>query len=385
MSKRDRRAAQGLDIAEDGYAVEVQTVEELSRTGYGLMGDLDKVGGDKIVAKPTSIFEIHPDPTQPRRAIPSIVLNSWNYGDPRVLYHYWMNFVVVEWTGDQNDFNDASMEWLHYRVMGGFEERFTVNGSPGPVERSILEVADLASSIYRDGLTNPITVVRDQGGYVVETGERRWLAYHLLYEITKDERWGKIPARTVDRLDVFRQAAENGQRKNLTAIARARQYAILVMGLNPNTDYLPYHQCVSDQAYYAQALNLSVYGKNEQILNAMNLKDRSAVSDLKKAFQLRPDQWLVADDEAWSIRQIIELLGAPNNSSATNGNLPRPKQTQATEYQSLSRPEDVKRSKELHKMDSRIEGYEPSLKAWVRQHIADERAWLDELEQFLGE
>ena len=42
----------------------------------------------------------------------------------------------------------------------------------------------LAASIRHDGLQHPITVARDEhGGFLLESGERRWLAFHLLCPI----------------------------------------------------------------------------------------------------------------------------------------------------------------------------------------------------------
>jgi hypothetical protein len=278
--------------------------------------------GQRQVAKPISIFDIHPDPVQPRRAIPSVVLNSWNYGDPHVLYAYWLNFAEMELSGDES--NGASEEWLRARVVGQYEEEWNFPDELGPVMRSLLEVADLAGSILRDGLTNPITVVQRGDQYAIETGERRWLAYQLLYEVTRDVKWSKIPARAVETFDVFRQAAENNQRQNLNAISRARQYAILLMAMHPQKEFAPYEVFQSDQAYYAQALDLNTpYGQSETLLNAMGVTHRSALTDMRTILSVPLEVWTAADDENWSARRILELLDTPNNSPKEN-NRPAP-------------------------------------------------------------
>src|SRR6185295_9968390 len=85
----------------------------------------------------------------------------------------------------------------------------------GPIETSFLHIVNLAASIRRDGLTNPITIAPlDMEAFRVETGERRWMAYHLLYAFfdgkdgRADERelWRKIPARNIGQASVWRMA-----------------------------------------------------------------------------------------------------------------------------------------------------------------------------------
>jgi hypothetical protein len=295
--------------------------DSLAQTDNEIFGGQSSTG-QRQVAKPISIFDIHPDPVQPRRAIPSVVLNSWNYGDPHVLYAYWLNFAEMELSGTES--NGASEEWLRARVVGQYEEEWNFPDELGPVMRSLLEVADLAGSILRDGLTNPITVVQRGDQYAIETGERRWLAYQLLYEVTRDVKWSKIPARAVETFDVFRQAAENNQRQNLNAISRARQYAILLMAMHPQKEFAPYEVFQSDQAYYAQALDLNTpYGQSETLLNAMGVTHRSALTDMRTILSVPLEVWTAADDENWSARRILELLDTPNNSPKEN-NRPAP-------------------------------------------------------------
>jgi hypothetical protein len=89
----------------------------------------------------------------------------------------------------------------------GDTEALVVNNNPAL--QALIELAALAASIRRDGLTNPITVINlGNKRYQLETGERRWLAYHLLYQMLPDAKWRHIPARVMSELDVWRQAAE---------------------------------------------------------------------------------------------------------------------------------------------------------------------------------
>ena len=85
--------------------------------------------------------------------------------------------------------------------------------------KMLIELADLAISIRKTGLTNPITV-RQNGSCVSarKPGERRWLAYHLLNLYFPDEDWKRIPAHLVDEVSVWRQASENNARSDLNAI-----------------------------------------------------------------------------------------------------------------------------------------------------------------------
>ena len=81
----------------------------------------------------------------------------------------------------------------------------------------------LAPSILDGGLINPITVTRLSGNtWQVETGERRTLAYAFLCVIGR-EGFDSIPARVVDGANSGRrQLDENDQRRELSAIHRAR-------------------------------------------------------------------------------------------------------------------------------------------------------------------
>src|SRR5690606_34285023 len=106
----------------------------------------------------------------------------------------------------------------------------------GPLEGSLLALADLAGNIRRNGLMNPISVVRVGERYQIETGERGWLAHHLLRLLTGDDNWQYVAARVVERSSVWRQAGENSARADLNAISKARQFALLLMDLYQNPD-----------------------------------------------------------------------------------------------------------------------------------------------------
>jgi len=98
-------------------------------------------------------------------------------------------------------------------------------------------VSDYVSTFTRDdGQVNPLTVVDVSEGvtrqFRTETGERRYWATWLLRDfISGYESDGMIDCIVVpaDRSTVFRQAKENTARSGLSAIAMARQAALLML------------------------------------------------------------------------------------------------------------------------------------------------------------
>src|SRR3954468_9676812 len=80
-------------------------------------------------------------------------------------------------------------------------EKITVLSQRG--RQDFNRVQELAASIKKDGLINPIMVSRDNGNYVLIAGERRMRAYQLLYmEASKEDRekWSNIDVRIREEL-----------------------------------------------------------------------------------------------------------------------------------------------------------------------------------------
>lgn len=288
----------------------VLTTEETAAAIFGSIADVD---AGRQVARPVSIFEIHPDPLQPRRAVPSLVRSHWD-GRPATtaaLFSHW--HLLAQQERDQ----DFALEPY---VLASDEVLRPDN--IGPIESSLLDVAELAANIRSHGLTNPITVARSQQVYRLETGERRWLAYHLLYLMFENEQdtWGRIPARLVDEFSVWRQAGENNARANLNAISKARQLAILIMNLHERqgTRFLTYEEIVppggSDRLFYSQVSvgqgsdGYSIpYGSGELVLNAMGLKQPSQLREYRDLLRLPDEVWQIADDLNWTQGKIRDL------------------------------------------------------------------------------
>ena len=284
----------------------INTGISLDEAVHGLTPKLDT---GRIVAKPISIFDIYPDPMQPRRAIPSSVRQGWD-GSPagveRVLVAW--HQAVCEERGEWFDLHE------HLQAEGDAED---AHRKIGPLEKSFLKVIDIAGSVRREGLTNPITVTEirarnasgraegDRAQYQLETGERRWLAYHLLNAEFPGENWDKIPARVIDTASIWRQASENNARDNLNAIAKARQYALLMMDLWSNdpqspVQFEPFDAFENEREFYAQIVSKQVNrapsGKNHLIMSAMGVSSRGSLSFYKRFLTLPDEVWQIGDD-----------------------------------------------------------------------------------------
>jgi hypothetical protein len=282
---------------------------------FGTSNGLATKDTGKQVANPLSIFNIQPDPIQPRRAIPHHVREKWD--------------------GNPHNIEKVFSDWLetirHDRQSNGHEERFDLDAylhghdegerpkQLGPLETTLIELAELAASIRRDGLTNPITVYSTGvNQYQIETGERRWMSYHLLYISFPNERekWSKIPARVMPEANVWRQASENAARQDLNAIARSRQYAVLFMDLvktYENKTFRPPHEFPHEQAYYAQVLDDPIpYGKAGLLNDAMGYKNRVMLKRYRDLLRLPHVLWDLADDYNCPEGVLREIIDGTN-------------------------------------------------------------------------
>ncbi len=258
------------------------------------------------VVRAVDINTIYPDFAQPRRAMPSQVRAHWN-GDPTQLgavFEVWLEDIRLE----GGPLYDVPALLTGTAERSGDDEERDVPA----LEAGLLRLIDLATSIYHDGLLNPITIENRDNYFVIETGERRWLAFHLLHSMLGGERWARIPAAEV-AANVWRQASENNARDNLNAVARARQYAILLIDmLHSDVTFAPYQECASDRAFYAQVLDHRVpKGQAERLLSALGVTSRSALSRYRSILELGDAEWTRADDLNISER---ELFRAQNNS-----------------------------------------------------------------------
>ncbi len=310
MSKSVRR---GRDHDINVFNASAQVTSQDATDAIFNSGTLD-IAEQRQVAKPISIFDIYPDFTQPRRIIPSVIRNFWT-GEPEALgslFDVWIQAVERE----KNDYFDVK---AHLTQIGteDFDESKEIPDDAGPLEKALLSVARLAANIRQVGLTNPITIVHTGRKYRLETGERRWIAYHLLNNFFSDGQWSKIPARIVDQMDVWRQAGENNARADLNAISKARQLAILIMDLlrQEGVEFRSFAEIIdegqSERAYYAQVADGNKFRiplrQSEKILTAIGLKSAGQIRHYRGLLKLDDESWHYADDHnltEWEIRNF---------------------------------------------------------------------------------
>jgi hypothetical protein len=286
-----------------------ETPEEAANRAWGGLDEQEKSAlgrGRRERIEQIDIDRIVPDWSQPRRVFPSAVRGAAG--------EYGVGVLLAQWRQITRFGVEAILEGGELNLPKAFTEL-------NPAEEGFINLARLAASIRRDGLANPITVyqVAESEGdpapdwWFIETGERRWLAYHLLAGYFADEDWSRIPARVVEAHDVWRQAAENTARSNLNAVGRARQFALLLLALYPERPFRRYEECESDRAFYAQALELTMpYGEGGRLLSAMGVNSRERLTVYRRTLELSDDVWNRADDGNWP---EAKLFGTPNNAN----------------------------------------------------------------------
>jgi hypothetical protein len=305
MSKRPRKRDQGMFDS-------LQDAPSLEDSSDAIFGISQFPVTPTIKVKFVDIASIYPDPVQPRRAIPSELRERWNIHD-----HSYEDLIALWFTYMGSDFD------LDAYLLDGNTERSQIDGNNQPllpdfepvdaVQTSFIRLLELASSILREGLTNPITISRTQSGYMVETGERRWLAYHLLnvyFEDAGEQDWSKIPARVIPERSVWRQATENNIRQNLNAVSRARQLAILLMDIHGWENFRPIEAFENEQDFYAQVGDGREWqiprDKTELLLKAMGLNNQTQLRQYRTILRVDPMLWKIADDNDWTENAIRE-------------------------------------------------------------------------------
>lgn len=264
-----------------------------------------------------NIFDVQPDPKQPRRLLPA----GLRYDMP-------ITQILDTWFDMAQDESRLSEKIQVVPILLGDE---TDRGSddenkhkrePGHVEAGFMKLVNLAATIRRDGgLINPVTIYRNDTGLQLETGERRWLAHHLLAYALDEERWLKIMAREVDAPSIWRQAHENTARDDLNAISLARQLALLVMDVyrEKGAQFHPYETFAVDRHFYAQVADGNEYpiprGDREKVIAAMGKSSVTQVNQYRALLRLPDDVWLMADQEDKSEKALRETLQELRQSS----------------------------------------------------------------------
>jgi ParB family chromosome partitioning protein len=84
------------------------------------------------------------------------------------------------------------------------------------VRKTYTEIEELAESIWRHGLLQPITVYEEEGGYTVKTGHRRYKAFRQLYEQEPDRFYSIRCIVSNEKNIAVIQLVENVQREDLS-------------------------------------------------------------------------------------------------------------------------------------------------------------------------
>ncbi|MBK8034575.1 MAG: hypothetical protein IPK17_34745 [Chloroflexi bacterium] len=209
--------------------------ELLASVTTDLMGDGQATLQDNSIRVERLLLEmVRPDPVQPRRVLPEPIHLRFhnNHVTPTQALRELVQIVQIAARQRGRPFNSV-LELLP-KADDEHEEETAVNLSPE--EQLLHDLVNLAVTIRDDGQVNPLTVVDVSQGvtrlFRIETGERRywatWLLRDFISNYTGD---GMIPCIIIPerQSSVFRQAKENTARSGLTAVALARQAALLLL------------------------------------------------------------------------------------------------------------------------------------------------------------
>jgi hypothetical protein len=257
---------------------------------------------------------VRPDPVQPRRVLPESIHFEFhnNRMTPTQALRQLVQTVQISARQRGRPFNSV----LELVAQGDDEQTEGAEVRLSPEEQLLHDLVNLAITIRDDGQVNPLTVVDVSQGatrlYRIETGERRywatWLLRDFIPEYSGD---GMIPCIIIPaaQSSVFRQAKENTARSGLSAIAMARQAALLLLTV---------HGCeipayAVDNDFYRQALTLDLRGKREYtdaILAAMGGIDKGRFRHFKSLLGLSDEAFELADRhnlDEFRLRPVLQL------------------------------------------------------------------------------
>ena len=284
-----------------------------SVTDEMLGGDLAAKLQDKTIRVERLLLElVRPHPVQPRRVLPERIHQAFHQQQltPTQALRELVQIVQVAARQQSRPFTSV------LDLLAQPEDESEVAGDLSPEETLLRDLVNLAVTIRDDGQVNPLTVVDVSEGvshlYRIETGERRYWATWLLRDFIPDSNSDStipcivIPTKTAS---VFRQAKENTSRSGLTAVAMARQAALLL--LTVHSYEIPDYAVEND--FYRQALTLDLRNKREHtdaILAAMGGIGRMHFSRYKALLQLSDEALETADRhdlEEGVLRHVIQL------------------------------------------------------------------------------
>ena len=256
---------------------------------------------------------VRPDPVQPRRVLPERIYQAFHANRMTPTQALRELIQTAQLAARQN-----GRPFTNVLDLLGNPDDETEADAPqlSPEEKLVRDLANLAVTIRNDGQVNPLTVVDATQGvtrlYRIETGERRYWATWLLRDfIPSYESDGMIPCIIIpaERASAFRQAKENTARTGLSAIAMARQAALLLLYVHGCE--IPNGPVTHD--FYRQALELDLRSKREytaDILSAMGGIKKSHFSTIKALLSLSDEALEIADRhniEVGKLRHVITL------------------------------------------------------------------------------
>jgi len=275
--------------------------DKLSELLASFNGDLLKEDSPQLFNDDSSRVErilldlVRPDPIQPRRVLPDKVHHAFheNRLTPSQSLREMVQIAQVAARQRGRPFSNL------LELLPDPEREDEGDIKLTPEEELLRDLVNLAMTIRDDGQVNPITVVDVTEGvtrlYRIETGERRYWATWILRDfIPGYDGDGMIDCIVVpaDRSSIFRQAKENTARKSLSAIAMARQAALLLLTVNGYD--IPAYAVNND--FYRQALDLRIpRGAGEAIYSAMGGIGRMRFGQFKALLCLSDEAMEIAD------------------------------------------------------------------------------------------
>lgn len=280
-----------------------------------LEGDPQHFHDNSIRVERILLEMVRPDPIQPRRVLPDQLHIAFHTDrlTPTQALKELVQLVQVAARQRGRPFNNV-LELLPNSEDDSNDEQDT---KLSPEEQFLRDLVNLAVTIRDDGQVNPLTVVDVSEGVMrqfrIETGERRYWATWLLRDfIPSYDGDGMIPCIIIpaEHSSIFRQAKENTARSGLSAIALARQAALLLLTVHG----YPIPDSVVSNDFYRQALELDLRGKREYtdaILSAMGGIKRAQFSLIKSLLRLSDEAIEIADRHAIEEKKLRYVTSVP--------------------------------------------------------------------------
>lgn len=280
-----------------------------------LLGDPQHFQDNSIRVERLLLEMVRPDPVQPRRVLPESLHIAFHTSrlTPTQALRELVQLVQVAARQRGRPFNNV------LELLSNPDDENDENQSVhlSPEEQLLHDLVNLAITIRDDGQVNPLTVVDVSQGvtqqFRIETGERRYWATWLLRDfIAGYNSDGMIPCIIIpaERSSVFRQAKENTARSGLSAIAMARQAALLLLTVHGYQ--IPDAAVPND--FYRQALELDLRGKREYteaILSAMGGMKKGYFSYIKNLLHLSDEAIELADRHSIDEGKLRHLITLP--------------------------------------------------------------------------